>query len=85
VPSKSRSEAEAWLLAGEPVSGVLAWHRNWSDTARRPSSTARAAAVALVSRVPVVQVARVRAVEQLLTKLEAADAPAVGKPKRKHG
>ena len=27
MPSKTRSEAEAWLLADEPAGGVLAWDR----------------------------------------------------------
>ena len=28
LPERQREQAEAWLLDGEPVSGVLAWDRN---------------------------------------------------------
>lgn len=34
--TKTRAEAEAWLLAGEPVSGALAWDRSSLDYVTLP-------------------------------------------------
>lgn len=36
--SKTRAEAEAWMLASEPVSGVLAWDRNPATQEGKPES-----------------------------------------------
>lgn len=85
MPSK-RSEAEAWLMAGEPVTGVLVWDREPSS----PSAGARAWAVELVARnLQTPQMSRVRTVESLLARLEQAESPAAARPrakaKRKHG
>lgn len=86
MPSKSRSKAEAWLVSGEPASGALAWDRSpVSAKAPRPSPNVRAAAVALVSKLEVVQLARVRKVESLLAELEQAESTPRVTQKRKHG
>jgi hypothetical protein len=86
MPSKSKSKAEAWLLSGEPTSGALAWDRApVSAKAPRPSPNVRAAAVALVSNLEVVQLARVRKVESLLAQLEQAERTPRATRKRKHG
>lgn len=90
--SSKRSEAEAWLLAGEPVSGVLAWDRSReSRTETVPTSaSARAWAVELVAKnLQSPQLSRVRAVESLLSRLELAESATASRPhvkaKRKHG
>ncbi len=85
MPSKTRSEAEAWLQAGKSVSGVLAWNAGRAPLPKA-SPHVRAAAVALVSPgLPVTKVVRVRAVEALLSKLEQVEGDNSSQPKRKYG
>ncbi len=83
MPSKTRSEAEAWLRAGEPVSGALAWDRAGREQAKA-SRGVQAAAVALVSPLPVASLKRVRAVEALLLRLEQVEGDS-SPSRRKHG
>ena len=65
---KTRSEAEAWLLADEPVCGVLAWDRE-PVMRLKASPHVRATALALVSGAHATSRRRAR-VEALLLKLE---------------
>jgi hypothetical protein len=84
-----KSDAEAWLLAGSPVSGALAWHEApRSEGEATTSQGARAWAMALVAKdLPTPRLSRVRTVETLLAELEQAESqtqPRIG-PRRKHG
>ena len=88
MPSKSRKEVEAWLVAGNEPSGVLAWDRSPPVDAR-PSKAAVAAAHVLVTRsLPVASVQRHSRVASALARLEQVEARKDAEAKanrRRHG
>jgi hypothetical protein len=81
MSSKSKAQAEAWLLADTGHGGVLAWHK--SPPAVAATDAQRSAAKALVSAgLPMVQMDRFQRVLSDLKELEKLESRDEQQPKR---